>query len=360
MDERVSTTRNRPDRRGLIAALCALTLLLALPAIAGWVGDPAWVSLFTRMLIYSIAAISLNLVLGYGGMACFGHAAFFGIGGYTVAVLFKHFQLGEPLWGLIPGTTSLLITLPAAMMAGGLLALAIGMLSLRTAGVQFLMITLAFAQMLFFLFSSISLYGGSDGMTVRRRNELPGLDLRDDTVFYYLVLAIMLLVLWISRRIIRSPFGLTLGGIRQNERRILALGLNPYRYKLAAFVIGGMGGALAGALMVNQGRFVTPDMLAWTKSGEFMVMVILGGSGTLLGPVLGAFALTGLEDQLGRIPGWSEHRMFAMGLLLILVVLFARGGLQSWLAAWLRRGKDQQPSSDHTDRAGADRPRDHR
>ncbi len=333
MAEHPATHRARGPRQGVIvlAALVVVLAFLLLPGLVKSLGDPAWVSLFTRMMIYSIAAISLNLVLGYGGMACFGHAAFFGIGGYTVAVLFKHAQMGEPLWGLVPGTTSLLITLPAAMAMGGLLALVIGALSLRTSGVQFLMITLAFAQMLFFLFSSISLYGGSDGMTVRRRNDLPGLDLRDDTVFYYLVFVILLLTLWVSRRLTRSPFGLTLAGIRQNERRVLALGLNPYRYKLAAFVIGGMGGALAGALMVNQGRFVTPDMLAWTKSGEFMVMVILGGSGTLLGPILGAFTLTGLEDLLGRVPGFSEHRMFAIGLILILVVLFARGGLQGWL-----------------------------
>jgi len=333
-------TSERPSRRLLLLGLMLGALLLALPWLATWMGDPAWISLVTRMLIYALAAVSLNLVLGYGGMACFGHAAFFGIGGYTVAVLYKHWQLAEPLWGFIPGTTSLLITLPAAMLAGGLLALAIGALSLRTSGVQFLMITLAFAQMLFFLFSSLSLYGGNDGMTVRRRNDLPGLDLRDDTVFYYLVLAIVALVLWISHRIVHSPFGLTLGGIRQNERRILSLGLNPYRYKLIAFVIGGMGGALAGALMVNQGRFATPDMMYWTKSGEFMVMVILGGSATLFGPVLGAFTLAGLEDLLGRIPGWSEHRMFGIGLLLILVVLFARGGLYGWIQRWdARRGR---------------------
>jgi branched-chain amino acid transport system permease protein len=333
-----SFSPDQPSRRLLFAGVAMGVLLLALPFLATSLGDPAWISLVTRMLIYALAAVSLNLVLGYGGMACFGHAAFFGIGGYTVAVLYKHWQLAEPLWGFIPGTTSLLITLPAAMLAGGLLALVIGALSLRTAGVQFLMITLAFAQMLFFLFSSLSLYGGSDGMTVRRRNELPGIDLRDDTIFYYLVLAIVALVLWVSHRIVRSPFGLTLGGIRQNERRILSLGLSPYRYKLIAFVIGGMGGALAGALMVNQGRFATPDMMYWTKSGEFMVMVILGGSATLFGPVLGAFTLTGLEDLLGRIPGWSEHRMFGIGLLLILVVLFARGGLYGWVRHWGARG----------------------
>ncbi|MEN9774542.1 MAG: hypothetical protein RL322_1612 [Pseudomonadota bacterium] len=339
-----------------IAGLLALAVLLALPTLARWTGDPAWISLATRMLIYSLAAISLNLVLGYGGMACFGHAAFFGIGGYTVAVLYKHWQLAEPLWGLIPGTTSLLITLPAAMLAGGLLALAIGALSLRTTGVQFLMITLAFAQMLFFLFSSLSLYGGSDGMTVRRRNELPGIDLRDDTMFYYLVLAIVVLIVWVNHRIVRSPFGLALGGIRQNERRILALGLSPYRHKLAAFVIGGMGGALAGALMVNQGRFVTPDMLFWTKSGEFMVMVILGGSATLFGPIIGAFTLTGLEDLLGRIPGWSEHRMFGIGLILILVVLFARGGLYGGLERWAARRVTRQRRTTPSDPSSREKP----
>jgi branched-chain amino acid transport system permease protein len=316
--------------------LALLALLLALPSLATLAGDPAWVSLATRMLIYALAAVSLDIILGYGGLACFGHAAFYGIGGYTVAILYRHWQTSEPLFGVIPGSTQFLVVIPAAMLAGGVLAAAIGALSLRTAGVQFLMITLAFAQMLFFLFSSLSQYGGNDGMTVRRRNEFPGLDLRDDTVFYYLTLAILLAALFVAHRLVGSRFGRVLGGIRQNERRMAAIGIESYRYKLAAFVIAGMGGALAGALMVNQARFVSPDMLFWTKSGEMMIMVILGGAGTLIGPVIGAITLTGLEDLLGRIPGWGEHKLFAIGLLLVLVVLFGRGGLYGWLRRRLR------------------------
>jgi branched-chain amino acid transport system permease protein len=314
-----------------LLGLLALALLLALPSLASLAGDPAWVSLATRMLIYALAAVSLDLILGYGGLACFGHAAFFGIGGYTVGILFRHWQTSEPIFGLIPGSTQFLVTIPAAMLVGAILAAAIGALSLRTAGVQFLMITLAFAQMLFFLFSSLSQYGGNDGMTVRRRNSIPGLDMRDDTVFYYVVLAILLLSLWAAHRIVGSRFGMVLGGIRQNERRMAAIGIDAYRYKLVAFVVAGMGGALAGALMANQARFVSPDMLYWTKSGEMMVMVILGGAGTLFGPVLGAITITVLEDLLGRIPGWGEHKMFVIGMLLILVVLFGRGGLYGWL-----------------------------
>lgn len=321
-------------------AVALIVALAALPLAAHLAQDPAWVSLATRMMIYAIVAISLDLILGYGGLACFGHAAFYGIGGYVVAILFHHARTGEPFWGIVPGTTQLLLTLPAAILAGGLLAAAIGALSLRTAGVQFLMITLAFAQMLYFLFASIPNYGGNDGMTVRRRNELPGVDLRDDTTFYYLVLVLMLGVLWASRRLVRSRFGRVVEGIRQNERRMAAIGIDTYRYKLAAFTIAGMGGALGGALMVNHARFVSPDMMHWTKSGEFMVMVILGGAGTLVGPVLGAVTLVGLEDLLGQVPTWGEHRMFAIGAILVLVVLFARGGLYGWIRRRLGGGGD--------------------
>jgi branched-chain amino acid transport system permease protein len=327
----------RPLHRLGFAALAAL---LVLPLVAQALGDPAWISLATRMLIYAIAAISLDLILGYGGLACFGHAAFYGIGGYTVAVLFRHSQTGEPLWGLIPGSVQFLVTVPAAMLVGGLFAALIGALSLRTAGVQFLMITLAFAQMLYFLATSLSPYGGNDGMTVRRRNELPGLDLRDDTVFYYLVVVLLLVMLWLSHRLVRSRFGRVIGGIRQNERRMAAIGIDTYRYKLAAFTIAGMGGALAGALMVNHARFVSPDMMHWTKSGELMVMVILGGAGTLFGPALGAITLIGLEDLLGQVPRWGEHKMLAIGAMLVLVVLFGRSGLYGWIRRRLTRDAD--------------------
>lgn len=191
------------------------------------------------------------------------------------------------------------------------------------------MITLAFAQMLFFLFVSLKTYGGDDGLTIRRRNALFGLDTRDDTIFYFICLAAAALTFLALWRIVGSRFGMVLSGIRQNERRMAAIGLAPYRYKLAAFAISGMGCGLAGALMANYLRFVSPDMLHWTKSGELMVMVILGGTGTLLGPLFGAAALVILETVL---TGWTEHWQLVLGPILLLVVLFTRGGLAGLVA----------------------------
>lgn len=318
--------------------VATLFSLLVLPTVAVAVGQPAWISLVARMLIYALGAISLDLILGYGGLACFGHAAFYGIGGYTVAILYRHWQSADPLWGFVSGSGHFLVTVPMAMLLGALVAVAIGALSLRTLGVQFLMITLAFAQMLFYLFSSLSQYGGNDGMTVRQRNEFPGLDLREDSTFYYLIVVIFSMFIWVCWRLVRSRFGIVLGGIRQNERRMVAIGINTYRYKLVAFTIAGSGAALAGALMVNHTRFVSPDMMHWTKSGEFMIMVILGGAGTLFGPVFGAISLVGLEDMLGQVPRWGEHKMLVIGAILVLVVLFGRGGIYGWIRSLITKG----------------------
>jgi branched-chain amino acid transport system permease protein len=312
-------------RDRLILALL-LTLAIALPWIAGALGSPATVGLATRMVCYAIAAASLNLVLGHGGLVSFGHAAFFGLGGYAVGILGVHARSGEPLWGLVPGTLSLPATLGAAMLAGGVAAAVFGALSLRTRGVQFIMITLAFAQMLFFLFVSLKAYGGDDGLSVRRRGEFPGLDLRDAAQLYWLCLGLLVLWLGVLWRVTRSRFGRVLAGARQGERRMAALGVSAYPYRLVAFVLSGMGTALAGALMANALRFVSPDMMHWSKSGELMVMVILGGLGTLAGPVLGAVALVGLETVLSA---WTEHWQFVLGPVLLLVVLFGRGGLMA-------------------------------
>lgn len=320
--------RPRRPSPGWLVLPPLLALAIALPWAAEALGTPASTGLATRMAIYAIAASALNLVLGYGGMVSFGHAAFFGLGGYTVGILYAHWSWQEPIWGLIPGTTSLPVTLLAAMAVGGAGAALIGALSLRTRGVQFIMITLAFAQMLFFLFVSLKAYGGDDGLSVRRQGEFPGLNLRDAAQLYWLCLGLLvawLLLLW---RVTRSRFGQVLSGARQSERRLQALGIAPYPYKLAAFILSGMGAALAGALMANYARFVSPDMLAWTKSGELMIMVILGGVGTLMGPVLGAIALVGLEYWLAAL---TEHWQFVLGPLLIAVVLFARGGLMALL-----------------------------
>jgi branched-chain amino acid transport system permease protein len=301
-----------------------LAVLAAIPLLASALGNPAMVTLATRIVIYAIAAASLNLVLGYGGMVSFGHAAFFGIGGYTVGILFHHHRFNEVLFGLLPGSDQFLVTVPAAILVSGLAALVIGALALRTTGVQFIMITLAFAQMLFFLFVALKRYGGDDGLIIRRPNALLGLNLRDSTTMYMIALTAMVLFLVLLWRITGSRFGMVLGGIRQNERRMAAIGIASYRYKLAAFVISGMGAGLAGALWANYARFVSPDMLHWTKSGELMVMVILGGTGTLLGPLFGAAALISLETVLAA---WTEHWQVILGPVLIVIILFFRGGL---------------------------------
>jgi branched-chain amino acid transport system permease protein len=304
-----------------LAVVVLLAALAVLPFAAAAIGQPSLTTLATRIVILGIGAASLNLLLGYGGLVSFGHAAFYGVSGYVIGILYAHMR--EPFLGVVPGTDQLLLTLPIAILVSGLFALVLGALSLRTSGVQFIMITLAFAQMLFFLFVSLKAYGGDDGLSIRRRNALPFIDTRNDTTFYFVCLTIAALYFAFLRRLIASRFGLVLGAIRQSERRLAVIGIPTYRYKLAAFVISGMGMGLAGALMANYMRFVSPDMLHWTQSGEFMIMVILGGVGTWLGPALGAAILILLETFLA---GWTEHWQVILGPLLVLIVLFGRDG----------------------------------
>jgi branched-chain amino acid transport system permease protein len=220
----------------------------------------------------------------------------------------------------------MLITLPAAILVAGLAAALVGALSLRTGGVQFIMITLAFAQMFFFLVISLKTYGGEDGIMVRRTNALPGLNMRDKATLYWVVLAVAGAYYLFLRRLVNSSFGQIVAGIRQNERRMAALGIATFRYKLCAFVLSGMGAGLAGALMVNFLRFASPDLMHWTRSGELMVMVILGGVGTLAGPFIGAGVLFTLETLLGQL---TEHWMLPLGILLLVVVLASKGGLMA-------------------------------
>ncbi len=321
--------------RNALPLAILLAAAIALPWAAEALGQPATIGLATRILCLGIAAASLNLILGHGGMVSFGHAAYYGLGAYTVGILWEHFRLGEPIFGLIPGTNELLITLPVSMLVAGLAAAVIGALSLRTSGVQFIMITLAFAQMVFFLFVGLKAYGGDDGLLIRRRNIVPGLDLRDQDQLYWLCLGFLVAWLVLQWRIVESRFGRVLEGIRQNERRMAAIGISPYRYKLAAFVIAGMGCGLAGALTANYLRFVSPDLMAWQKSGEIMVMVILGGVGTLLGPVVGAAALVGMEYVLGGI---TENWQVFLGPILLAVVLWAPGGIMGLIGRGARRG----------------------
>ena len=300
-------------KRGTIVLAVVLLLFAAVPPIAGLLNQPFYLDLFRRVMIFAIAAASLNLILGYGGMVSFGHAAYLGVGGYAVGIL-SHYGIdnGYLQWSVAIG-------------ASGLVALAIGAVSVRTSGIYFIMITLAFTQMLYFLGVSIEEFGGDDGMRLTTRSQFGGpIDLANPTLFYYLVLAILLLVVFVIHRLVNSRFGMVIRAVHSNEARTHAIGFSPYPYRLAAFVIAGAICGLAGALLANHTGFLTPDFMHWTRSGEIMFMVILGGIATSAGPVLGASVLLLLEDLLSA---WTVHWQIILGPFLILVVLFAKKGL---------------------------------
>lgn len=300
---------------------------ILLPLITTLAGETYFISLFSRILIYAIAAVSLDLLLGYAGLISLGHAAYVGIGAYVVGIFFYHSTEMEPLFSwpfVFSGSENGLMVLPLAVLVSALFALVIGALSLRTTGMHFIMITLAFAQMMYYFFVSLEKYGGDDGLSLYSRSIVPGLDLGDDIHFYYLCLALLFLFLFLSLRLVGSRFGLVLRGARDNDRRIRALGVNSYTYKLTCFVIAGAGAGLAGSLLANQTEYVSPGLMHWTLSGELIVMVLLGGLGTLFGPVLGAVVFLLMEETLAM---YTEHWMVYMGPFLVLVVVFAKRGL---------------------------------
>lgn len=305
--------------------------LAVLPYAAEAVGEGFLVSQVTRMLIYALAAVSLDLLVGYGGMVSLGHAAFFGLGAYVTAILSFHAGDGSSFmnWPFtVGGSNAALWNWALSMLISAAAALGIGAVCLRTTGIHFIMITLAFAQMLFFFFVSLEQYGGDDGLGFYGRNALPGLDLDSDAHFYYVCLALLGVFLFITHRLVRSRFGMVIRGGRQNERRMHALGFPVFRYKLTMFVIAAAGAALAGALMANKSEFVSPGLLHWSLSGQLLVMVILGGMGSLFGPVLGAFVFLVIEDVLSA---YTEHWMVWFGPFLVLMVLFSRGGLWGFI-----------------------------
>lgn len=313
-------------RKTLIITLGAL-LLLFLPLIATLAGEEYFISLASRILIYALAAVSLDLLLGYSGMISLGHAIYVGIGAYVVGIFFFHSAEMEPILQhpfLLEGSENGLIVLPLAAIVSALFALVIGTLSLRTKGMHFIMITLAFAQMGYYFFVSLEKYGGDDGLSLYSRSTLPGIDLGSDTQFYYLCLMLLVAFLFFSVRLVHSRFGLMIRGASNNDRRINSLGIHSYKYKLVCFMIAGAGAGLAGGLLANQTEYVSPGLMHWTLSGELMVMVLLGGMGTLFGPVLGAAVFLLMEEILAM---YTEHWMLYMGPFLILVVLFAKKGL---------------------------------
>jgi len=299
------------------AVTLTMIALAMVPLYVVWVGNNFVLILVTRVVILAIAAVSLNLMMGYGGMVSFGHAAYLGIGGYVVGIL------------AYEGVPSGFIQWPLAILVCGGVALIVGLLSLRTRGVYFIMITLAFAQMIYYVGSSLSRYGADDGLTIYRRSQFAGLNLSNKVIFYYLCLALLALTIVLVWRMVNSRFGMAIRGARTNERRMRAIGFPTFRYRLTCFVIAGMICGLAGALLANHTEFISPAAMHWTRSGDLIIMVVLGGMGSLFGPVLGTLALLVLEEALSRL---TEYWQIILGPLLLAVVLYARGGINGLLA----------------------------
>jgi branched-chain amino acid transport system permease protein len=319
--------------RNVVVAFLLL-LLAAVPIYAAWTGNAFLVTLFTRVVILGMAATTLNLILGYGGMVSFGHAVYLGIGGYAVGIL------------AYEGVTSGFVQWPLAIVVSALFALIVGALSLRTRGVYFIMITLAFAQLLYYFGVGLDRYGADDGLSIRQRSQFAGLvNLSDRTLFYYLCLALLLVTIYLTWRLVNSRFGMVIQGSRSNDRRMRAIGFPTFRYRLTAFVIAGAICGLAGALLANHTGFISPATMHWTRSGDLIVMVVLGGMASSFGPLIGALVLLSLEEALPIViraaasplfgdaaVRMAEYWQIVLGPLFLLVVLFARGGIDGLLA----------------------------
>ena len=318
-------------RHAVIAAV--VLLLLALPAYTQLTGNAFLVTLFTRIVILAMAATSLNLILGYGGMVSFGHSVYLGIGGYAVGIL------------AVEGVRSGFVQWPVGIAVCALFALIVGALSLRTRGVYFIMITFAFAQLVYYFGVGLDRYGADDGLSIAQRSSFAGLiDLSNRAVFYYLCLALLLGTIFLTSRLVNSRFGMVLQGARSNDRRMRAIGFPTFRYRLTAFVISGALCGLAGALLANHTGFISPATMHWTRSGDLIVMVVLGGMASLFGPLMGAVALLSLEEALPVLiraaasplgaetaVRMAEYWQIVLGPLFLLVVLFARGGIDGVL-----------------------------
>ena len=331
---------SRLNIRNCVIVVLLLALALV-PVYAALSGNTFPMSFSAGVIIQAMAAVSLNLIMGFGGMVSFGHAAYLGIGGYVVGILAKE------------GVGSGLVQWPLALVLSGLFALSVGALSLRTRGIYFIMITLAFTQMLYYVANALDRYGGDDGLTIQRRSEFGLVDLSSRTIFYYLCLALLLVTVYVVWRLVNSRFGLVIQGARSNDRRMNAIGFPTFHYKLVCFVIAGVICGLSGVLLANHTSFISPALMHWTRSGDLIVMTVLGGMGSVFGPVFGAVAFLMLEQILpplirpmaslftiatgidvSRAP---EYWQIPLGPLILLVVLFARGGIDGVLAG-MRRG----------------------
>lgn len=333
----------KPDRtQWLVRVLpiVVLILLLALvPPVALMIDDPFMIKVFIRVIVFAIAAVALNFILGFGGLISLLQAGFIGVGGYTVGILAFHDFNFEPIitWPVvIEGTTNLAITLPLAALTAAVVAVLTGLVSLRTSGAYFIMITLAFNQMLYYFFVALQQYGGEDGLQILGDIHLAGFDVSKRVPFFYLCLAVLALTLVFVDRLVASRFGTVIRALAQNERRVIALGIPPLRYKLLAFVITGALGGLAGGLLAASQQFISPADMAWARSGEIVAMVVLGGLSTVWGPVLGAAVFLVLELVLSS--SFTISWQLPFGLLVIAMITFLRGGLADlWLLALRRK-----------------------
>jgi branched-chain amino acid transport system permease protein len=301
--------------RALVAAT-VIALLALVPVIAAAIGEPYYITLFTRILIVALAAVGLNLILGYGGLVSFGHAMYIGIGTYAVGIL-AHYGIDN---GWIQAAVGLGV--------GALVAVVIGAVCLRTSGMAFIMITLAFAQMAYFLAISLKTFGGDDGLTINERSDFGLFSLRSNVALYYCAFAVLMASVLGVARLVHSRFGMVLRGGRSNERRMAALGFPMLRYKLTAYVLSALPCVIAGMLLANLTKFAAPSYMAWQASGDLIVMIVLGGMATVLGPVVGALALIILEEILSS---WTTHWMIVLGPAIVLIVLTAKRGMYGWL-----------------------------
>jgi len=308
----------RADRPRRIVAADAVPLLLVIafaliPLLATAGAETYILSLFTRVMIFAIAALGLDLLVGYGALVSFGHAAFIGLGAYAVGILSAH------------GIHDAFVALPAALVLSTAFAIVTGAISLRTSGVYFIMITLAFGQMAFFTASSLAPYGGDDGLTIHMRTTLFGYGVfTHERTFYYIVLAGLALAYLFCRTLVASRFGRVFRGTRENPTRLGSIGFNVYRFQLVAYAISGALGGFAGFLLANATDFVSPAYMSWQRSGELIIIILLGGMGRLYGAIIGAIAFILIEEWLSTV---TEHWKMIFGPFLVLVVVFARGGL---------------------------------
>jgi branched-chain amino acid transport system permease protein len=327
------TNGGSPNLRGWLSPrtvfmVVLLAALASVPMLSRVLDEPTWLTLFTRVAIYGLAAVALDLVLGYGAMVSFGHAMYLGVGAYAVGILDAN------------GIDSGVAQLAAALLAGLIISIPVGIVCLRTTGIAFIMITLAFAQMLYYFVVGLNAYGGDDGLPLTHRSTFGWLNIDDDRTLYWLALTVLVVALVALRRLVRSRFGMTLRGSKANQRRMAALGFPTLRYRVAAYVISAELCVVAGMLLANVTRFVSPSYMQWSVSGELIAMVVLGGLATLVGPIVGAIVWILLGEALTTwtfgLPRSSadflhDHWFFVLGAVVVICTLALKRGLVGWL-----------------------------